>query len=113
MSKKSIKDFLKKHRKNIIASGVIIGSGVLVAIGINKHSFSKKSTTPDDFDLALEFVRLVDKYKKECAQYVPVTIEELIGYKNSESDNIVRCGNGALMEIKNAILFGNIIQEET
>lgn len=113
MSKESIKGFLKKHRKTIIASGVIIGSGVLVAIGINKRSFSKKSTTPDDFDLALKFFRRVDECQKECEHYVTATIEELIGYKHSASDNIVRCGDGSLMEIKNAILFGNKIQEET
>ena len=113
MSKESIKSFLKKHRKTIIASGVIIGSGVLVAIGINKRSFSKKSTMPDDFDSASEFFRQVDECGKGCANYIPVTIDELIGYKNSESDNIVRCGDGALMEIKTAILFGDKIQEET
>jgi hypothetical protein len=113
MSKESIKSFLKKHRKTIIASGVIIGSGVLVAIGINKRSFSKTSTMPDGVDSVSEFFRRVNECGKRCDSYVPVTIEELIGYKNNESDNIIRCGDGALMEIKTAILFGDRIQEET
>lgn len=118
MEKKSFKNFVKEHKKEII-TGVISVAGItlLTVIGVRnvKASTAKSDIFMIDNKPFIDMLNTIDEASKDCTHCVPLDLEEVAAVidKDGIVKDCIRDPEGNLFEVKNFIAFGNKVESNT
>lgn len=115
MTKESFKKFVKENKDLIVGSTLVVASmTALAVIGVrlSKPSLAKSTDSVDD--PIMDLLTKVDKAGEGCSHYSLVTLSD-VNAANGNDCAMERLGrialsDGASLEIKNLIAFGNIVE---
>lgn len=111
-----IKKFTKEHKTRIIAGTVVIAGVAALSAIVAKSKIPAviAKFKQDNAEMAL-FLDEASEASKDCTHYIRADITDIWSIFDNEGNvaDAYKCPDGALLDVKNIMLFGTKVEVET